>query len=118
MRIWIVVALAAVLVGCGQEGADALQENIERQVRSGFVSVAEEQCMNRLPSGHPLFDEEKARQICGCTAQKLADSLAAGDLAALAGGEIGKEAAAKIQDAALACAKEMITPGSRAASAP
>ncbi|WP_416192304.1 hypothetical protein [Neisseria sp. CCUG12390] len=105
------------LTACSDAQNDPVKQAVNEQLRAGFITVASEQCMNRIPQDQQWVSEDKVRQICDCTAGKMFDSVSPQDLTDMLAGKINQELTDKLSNAALACAEESIAqPAASAAS--
>lgn len=98
-------AAVFLLCGCGEKEQAQTIGTFKRHVRSGFVETAAGKCVENIPRQNNL-PEGEIRQICTCTAEKLADSVSAEDLPDILAGNIDAGLADKISTATFACMKE------------
>ena len=93
------------LFGCGDKEQAQTAGSFKQHIRSTFIETAAEKCVENAPQQNGL-PKDKIRQICACTADKLADSVSAEDLPDILAGNINPKLADKISTATLACLKE------------
>ena len=116
-RFFSLFSAALLLSACGEAEQGSLQETLDKTFRSSFIQAAGEQCLKSIPAGQTVISQEKAQQICDCTATRLVDQVSAADLPNIISGKINAELTEKIQTATLACIKDSAVPAVRPASA-
>ena len=83
------------LCSCGDKEQAQTAGSFKQHIRSTFIETAAEKCVENAPQQNGL-PKDKIRQVCACTADKLADSVSAEDLPDILAGNINSKLADKI----------------------